>query len=294
VDKTITVQFFKLQPRNDAAPAFETALDTCWQLGDTPGARELSLTEAEADHSHVRLERLQTHAEWIEGEIVRVQRDNIPHEAHPEGLRPSRAQSQGHSAVFRYNPGLRLLVMEINPTNMTPSRFLRYIKRVDQTARYESLLIPNQDVWERYGRMRPRRFSVTLASVTNPEAVEGPVGAVLQSTRMLHEVTNGGTIHISVKPGGEPEGLNKNAIGSIIKSLVGNRDPNFEVTSLSVSADDEDDRGSQVLNFLDDILKEREEVDLNGLSSEESYERRIVVLRDCFALHMDYIVEHHG
>jgi hypothetical protein len=61
-----------------------------------------------------------------------------------------------------------------------------------------------------------------------------------------------------------------------------------------VSAEDEEDHASQIINFLDDILKERAEVDLNGLSSEESYERRMVILRDCYAQNMDYIIERHG
>jgi hypothetical protein len=292
MDKSITVQFFKVLPKNDGVPPFEVALDACLGLGANPGDRELPISDDET--VRVRLERLMEHGGWLEGEVVRVQRDNIPHEAYPDGLRPSRAESQGHSAVFRYNPALSLLVMETNATNMTPSRFTRYVRRVDGSARYELTLIPNQDVWERYGRMRPKRFSVTLASVSNAEAVEGEVGAILHSSRILHEVTNGGVIQISVRPGGEPEGLEKGAIARIIEGFLEKDDPSYEVKALSVSAEDEEDHASQIINFLDDILKERAEVDLNGLSSEESYERRMVILRDCYAQNMDYIIERHG
>lgn len=291
MDKKITAQFFQVVPRNEAVPDFVTAMQSCEALGANPGDRELPLS---GDESFVRLERLAENGEWFEGEVVRVQRDNIPLEAHPEGLLPSRAESQGHSAVFRYNPALRLLVMERNLANMTPSRFMRYLKRVDQLARYELRLIPNQDVWERFGRLRPKRFSVTMASISNPEAVEGPVGAILQSGRILHEATNAPTVHISVRAGGDPEGLSKGAIASIIEYLVGNNDPNYEVTALSVSAEDEEDQATEIINFLDDILQVKGEINLNGLSSDDSFDRRMVFLRDCFAEHMDYIVDYHG
>lgn len=223
-----------------------------------------------------------------------MQRDNIPLEARPEGLLPSRAESQGHSAAFRYHSGLSLLVIEKNASNMTPSRFLRYLRAVDPAARYIANPIANEDVWERFGRMRPKRFSVTLAAVTNPEAVEGPVGAILGAGRMLHEATNAPTIHISVREGGSPEGMDKTAIGSIVDYLLGNDDDGYQVTSLSVAAEDEDDQAGEVLNFLDDILKEKGELSLNGLSSDDSFEARIVFLRDCYARHMEYIDEYYG
>lgn len=291
MDKKVTANFYTVEPRNEGVPSFEIALNTCLGLGASPGERELALS---ADDSRVRLERLLPHGDWLEGEVVRVQRDNIPLEAEPEGLVPSRAESQGHSAVFRYNPGMRLLIMERNLSNMTPSRLTRYLYRADQAARYQLKPIANQDVWERYGRMRPKRFSLTLASVTNPDAVEGPVGAVLTSSRILHEVTNAPVIHISVRAGGDPDGLEKSRIAQIIEGLLGSDDPSYEVTSLSVSAEDEEDQASEVLNFLDDVLKESTQIDLNGLNSVDSYESRMVFLRACFAKHMDYIVALHG
>lgn len=291
MDKRIVVHFLQVVPRNAAVPEFADVLHACNGLGETPGERELALSQ---DDSRVRLERLEVNGDWLEGEVVRVQRDNIPPEALPEGLQPSRASSQGHSAVFRYHRGLSLLVIEKNASNMTPSRFLRYLRVYDETARYVANPIANEDVWERFGRMRPKRFSVTLASVTNPAAVEGPVGAILTSGRILHEATSAPTIHISVREGGGPEGLDKGAIGDMIAGLLGNNDPSYQVTSLSVAAEDEDEQAGEVLNFLDDILKEKDEIDLNGLSADDSFAARIVFLRACYTKHMDYINNYYG
>ena len=291
MDKRITVQFFKIEPRNEAVPSFEDILNKAAELGNLPGERELELSD---DGTKVRLERLVANGEWFEAEMVRVQRDNIPLEAQEEGLIISRAESLGHSAVLRYCPALALLVVEMNPTNMTLSRGMRYLRKVDDTARYDARPIPNREIWERYGRMKPKRFSVTLASITNPQELEGPVGAITQSSRRLHEMTNAPIVQISVRAGGHPEGLDKGVIESLVDGLLGSDDPGFEVTALSVSAEDEEEQATELLNFLDDILKEHEEINLNNLDSNQSFNVRMDILRACFAKHMDYIANHHG
>lgn len=290
MDQNISVHFFVIEPRNDAVPTFEAAIATCLALGANPGDRELELSQ---DDTHVRLERCNHVGDWVEGEVVRVQRDNIPLEAYPNGLLPSRAQSQGHSAVFRYNPGLRVLVIERHAVNMTTSRLLRYLRRADESARYRALPIANHGLWERYGNMRPRRFSVTMASINDPVEAEGEVGALISSGRILHEMTNAPTVRISVSAG-EDGSLQKGVIGRLLDGFLGNDDPGLEITSLSVSGEDEDTDSNEVLNFLDDVLKERGELDLNGMDALASYNARIAFLRGCFAQHMDYIAHRYG
>lgn len=272
-------------------PSFEAILQQCFASGATPGARELAISQ---DDTRVRLERLVQEGEWYEGEVVRKQTDNIPPEAEVEGLKPSRAQSVGHSAAFRFNPALKLLVLEKNSSGMTLNRFLRYLKTFNPSARYTANPIANEDVWERFGRMKPKRFSVTLASVTNPEAVEGAVGAVLSSGKRLKEALNAPTIHISVREGGLPDGMNKGAVSQIISGLLDHNNEGYQVTSLSVQGEDEEEDGGEVLNFLDDILKDVGEVPLNDLTVDQAFEARIVFLRACYAQHVDYITSYYG
>jgi hypothetical protein len=290
MDKRIVVQFLQVLPRNAGVPAFHDVLLEGLASGALPGDRELALS---TDDTTVRLERLNHVGDWYEGEVTRVQRDNIPPEAMDDGLLTSRAQSLGHSAVFRYNPALRVLLIERHAVNMTASRFFRYLRRVNTAGRYEALPIANQDVWERYGQMRPRRFSVTMASITEPAAHEGPVGAITSSARRLHEMTNGPVVQIAIRSGGNQEGLEKGVIRKMIEGLLSINDPGYEVTSLSISAENEEDGESEIINFLDDLLVEKGEVELNGLSSLESFNIRNGFLKACFESHMDYIVNHH-
>ena len=219
MDKRIVVQFLKVVPRNAAAPALVDALNEALALGTMPGDRELALS---TDDTTVRLERLIQIGDWYEGEVTRVQRDNIPPEAMDDGLLASRAQSLGHSAVFRFNPNLQVLLIERHSVNMTASRFFRYLRRVNASARYEALPIANQDVWERYGQMRPQRFSVTMASITNPAAHEGPVGAITASAKRLHEMTNGPVVQIAIRAGGNPDGLEKGVVRQMIEGFLDN------------------------------------------------------------------------
>lgn len=290
MDQKIVAVFYEVQPKNDAVPDFDAALNSVYARGVEPGERELQISEDVT----VRLERLNSHGDWMEGEMTRIQVDNIPHEALPHGLQPSRAESQGHSAVFRYNRRLRVLVMQRNLSGMTVNRLFRYLRVHDEVARYDVDPIPNLNVWERFGRKKPRRFSLTLASIRDPEIAEGPVGAITDSSRRMGQALESPTIHMSFSAGGRDEGLNKSALREIVEFFTGSESEEYEVTSLSVSGVDEENDASEVINFLDDILKEDDKIMLNGLDSEESFSSRIVFLRDCFAAHMDYIASQYG
>ena len=188
---------------------------------------------------------------------------------------------------------MRVLVMQKNLSGMTFSRFFRYIRRFDDSARYDAEPIANREMWERFRSKKAKRFSLTLSSVANPRVAEGTVGSIIEASRRMSDALEGPTIHISVSAGGREDGLNKRNLRQVIRSLTASDDPGFEVTALSVSAEDEEGDASETINFLDDVLKEHGTILLNGLSSDESFQRRIAFLRDCYTRNMDYIVDHY-
>ena len=290
MDTVVWAHFFGIEKRTATAPDFEDAVRAVWELGEEPGERELELS---ADDTRIRIERFTEQGDWIEGEVVRVQTSNIPPEAFPEGLQRSRAQSQGHSMVFRYHKRMHVLLAEKNRIGMTVSRFLRYLKRNDPLARYVAPPTADEDSWAKFGRKTISRFSVGISAIADPADIGGVAGAVSSASKRLHDMTHAPTVHISMYSGGAEDGLEKGAIRGAIETLLGG-DPNYKVTALSVSGEDEDDRGSTAIDFLDDVLREREEIDLTELDADQSYNERIRFLHDCFATHIDYLERYYG
>ena len=290
MDTVIWVHFFEVAKRTEASTEFSDALEAVWALGATPGEREIALS---SDDTVIRLERYSEQGDWIEGEVVRVQRANIPPEAFPEGLQASSAGSQGHSMVFRYHKQLRVLAAEKNRVGMTVSRFLRYLKANEPMARYIAPPVASNDMWERFAHRKVTRFSVGLSALEDPSHVGGIAGALSRTSKDLHDMTHAPAVHFTMHAGGLEDGLEKGAIRSAIENLLGGA-AEREVTSLSVSTEDESDRGNEAINFLDDVLKRRHEIDVSDLDSDGSYEERMEFLRDCFAENIDYLEGYYG
>lgn len=64
MDTVIWAHFFEIEKKADTAPEFEDAIKAVWELGDTPGDRQLELS---ADDTQIRLERFTERGDWIEG-----------------------------------------------------------------------------------------------------------------------------------------------------------------------------------------------------------------------------------
>jgi hypothetical protein len=290
MDKRISVHFFHVVPRNAGVPPLGDVLRAADRLGADPGARQRNIS----DDVVVRLEALGENGNWLEGDFTRIQSDNIPPEAEHAGLVPSRAQNQGHCAAFIYQQDTGLLVVQRNANGMTISRMFRYLYAVDPTARYNALPIASRDMWDRFAEGRAKKFSVTLAPIDDPAQIEGPVDTVVGSSRRLAEALEGVKVHISVSAGSDAAGLNKGVIRTVIEALTGGGGAGADVTTLSVTSENEADDASEVINFLGDVLKDKEEVDLNGLDGRCSLEVRIAALRACYARQMDHIMRHYG
>src|ERR1043166_9255282 len=177
MDKWVTVQFWRLTPLADGGASFEQALAAAFALGPMAPQREREVGSG----AIVRLERLEADGAFIDGEFARIQRDGLPHATGPEGLIPLEHDALGHAVAFRYSPDLRVLAMEQDKNAVSPRRMLLYLKAVTANASFSAESLENEDVWDRFDRGQPRRFSITMAAASNAAAVEGQAGTIAAS-----------------------------------------------------------------------------------------------------------------
>ena len=289
MDKQITVRFFRIAKHHETTPPFEAALQAAFDSGPNSVDRE-----RDVNGQTIRLENLTLNGACYDGEIVRKQGDNVPPEAHGEGLSPLRLQDDGglgHSIAFRYSPQLSVIAIQFDNRAVSVNRLAAYLKAFDAAYSYVAYPIIRHDAWERYNRGVPRKLSLRVASPTNLPEVEGEVGAVTSSIRRLAEISDAPVVTIEVSMGHAKGKLDDGLITGILNYFTRGSAKDHDVRKLEVVTAADDDGGA--ISFLDEVLKLREEITLPRDPDENYSARRNFVAR-CLNTHHDYIMNVYG
>ncbi|WP_169576969.1 hypothetical protein [Sediminimonas qiaohouensis] len=86
--------------------------------------------------------------------------------------------------------------------------------------------------------------------------------------------------------------LAKDAIDGVIKHFTTGPGATEDVRKLSATSADED--GSEAINFLNDLLRERSEIEVPEGDPDNHYRKRQRWVTTCFNGHFDYIKEVYG
>src|SRR4051812_9138437 len=181
MDRNVTIRYFHLDSLGANPLSFEDAVQRALDLGPNPDQREREI----APGIVIRLERLNRREGLLTGEVVRVQRENIPPEAQAHGLVPLGIGGLGHSVGFAYDDQSRILAIQFDPRGVSLGRFLDYLSVVSPGAKFDYQTVLNEDAWERYNLGEPRSLTLTVASPQNLPRIEGEVGSVLASSKRL-------------------------------------------------------------------------------------------------------------
>lgn len=286
----VTVRFFKIEKANPAAPDLDAALNAAFGLGQSAAERERSVFD-----QTLRLERLDADQTFYAGEIVKKQTVDIPPEANNEGLQKlslSEGGGVGHCIAFRYSVALQTIAIQFDNRKVSINRLLAYLRDIDPAYDYRAEAIVRSDAWEKYNRGLPTKLELEIAQPQNLAVVEGDVKSVIEATRDLAEVTDGPVISITVKMGRRKGSLAKETIDSVLSYFSTGPGGTEDVRKLRVTSSDED--GSEIINFLKDLLRESRDVNVPEGDPDGHYESRRRWLETCFRMHFDYISRVYG
>ncbi|MEM0948373.1 MAG: DUF6731 family protein [Pseudomonadota bacterium] len=286
----VTVRFFKIEKAHQNAPDLDAALKAAFELGDKAADRERQVFD-----QTLRLERLSTDQTFYAGEVVKKQTDDIPPEANDNGLERltlSEGGGVGHCIAFRYSVALRALAIQFDNRKVSVNRLLAYLREIDPTYDYRAEPIVRGDAWEKYNRGLPTKLELEIAQPQDLSVVEGKAASVIEATRNLADATNGPVISVTVKMGRRKGSLAKDTIDAILNHFSTGTGGSEDVRRLQVTASDED--GAEVINFLNDLLRESRDIDVPEGDPEGHYERRQRWLKTCFDAHFEYISKVYG
>lgn len=149
-----------------------------------------------------------------------------------------------------------------------------------------------QDAWEKYNRGLPTKIELEIAQPQNLAVIEGDVGSVIESTRKLAEVTHGPVVRIEISMGRRKGSLAKDTVDSVLSYFTQGAGGSEDVRKLNCTSANEE--GAEIINFLNDLLRESREVDVPEGDPDRHYEKRAQWLTACFRAHFSYIAEVYG
>lgn len=281
----VTVRFFKIEKNHGSAPDLDAALKNAFSSGGKASVREKGV-----NGDTLRLERLAKDNSFYDGEIVRKQTGDMPPEANDEGLTKlsvSEGGGIGHCIAFRYSIALQTLAIQFDNRAVSVNKFLSYLQQFDPSYDYRAEPIIRQDAWATYNRGLPTKFVLEVAQPQNLEAVEGDVDSVISSARTLAEFADSPLIYIEVRMGHRKGSLAKSAVDGLLKHFTSGPGGTEDVRKLSATSSNED--GSEDVNFLNDLLKERRDVEVPEGDPDGHYAKRQSWLATCFNMHFTYI-----
>jgi hypothetical protein len=293
MDAIVTARFYRVNPEKGLMPGFaETLL----------AQMDLPLHKREHDLGTgvlFRVENCQGDGEYVAGQFCRKQVENIPPQAGPLGLAPivlDHDQGLGHLCAFRYHKPTQIILMQTNILSATPNRVTLYMRALlngESTYYLEPVL--RQDALERFKDRKLRSFTVGFASPSNLEALDDKGIASARGARLLAEAFEGLELTITVKAGRDPKKkkrfLNFDTIKREIEGLMGS---DADVEKLEVQADPDPDDDNRNIDFLEEHLRCRAELDLSDINVENNYGVRRNFLKSEFETRLPYLLKHFG
>jgi hypothetical protein len=197
----------------------------------------------------------------------------------------------GHLAAFRYHRPTRILLLQTNIQSASPNRVSVYVQKLTNGAgTYVFKPVLREDALERFKNRTLRSFTVGFASPENLEALDEKGLASAKGARLLAEAFNGLEFTITVSAGrGKKKYLNFDTVWNEVTSLLGS---GADIKKLEVMANP-DDEGNDI-DFLEEHLKCRAELELSDGDPEANYQVRRSFLASEFAVRLPYVMKHFG
>lgn len=278
MDSRVHARFYRVSQPEAGVDDFPAVLEAEAKTGKA-GDRERDLGEGVKG----RLEECAWNGEFLEGQLCRIQSENIPPGVGPDGLEPLKLGGKGigHVAAFSYHRPTRVLLLQRNVNSITSGRLslLLAATKADRIFAFAPVLA--DDAMARFMAKEPRGFAVTFAGPDNLDALDVADIPAAKGARLIAEAYEGIRVKIEVSVGkSRKKHLEKNQILEDLGHLV----DLDGVKMLKVKAADagEDD----LINFLKEQLQAQDTLKLPEDDPAGNYEVRKKFLRKVFSDNM--------
>ncbi len=293
MDNAVTLKFFRVERSYAHCIDFEQALREALGVGSTPASREQNIN-AGGPKLIVRLERLTGNGKpYVAGEMIRKQVANIPPEANEAGLtrlQLNQGSGLGLSSAFLFHVPTQVLLLQSTAQSVSQGRLGLYLHFVNKLAEYTFSPVATANAWARFNSGEPRKIRMRLAAPQNfsPLKIDGK--SVGRGMADIGESLHAPYLTIEVSMGRKRGSLASAPARKWVDSLLkfGQSHPG-SVETLSASVTDGD--GPDVIDFLQEQLVVKDELDLDDTDPTKNYAARKAFLESTFNEHLGYITK---
>lgn len=292
MDRTITVLFYHLQPKQRNRTSFSSALKA---------AASEEFPERNVFDGDVQIQRHDPVHRLHTGEFMRRQTENLPPQLRQGGrrrlsnLRLDQDSGLGHGASFIYDSANGILVWENNRNGATVGRFVSYVESFAPSDGYEYAPVISEEAMRRLRRTNIRHLRVKVAAPTDLRAVEDREEAVRTSLVDLARIAQSAYVEVKVGVTREREARLPDRVRSIIRWLSRESDEGRgKVTKLRIEGKDQDTGDPTTIDVLTDRMKRTQKLRFRREDHTDIFRHRLAVLHnayDHFGDELDHMFE---
>ena len=284
MDKNIRVNFFQTANVNAANATFFDAITQC--AGRPDAAQYIELFQG----VRVRIERVTQDGQYLIGELVRQQVENLPAIARGTGPLEPNNTPLGHRAAFRYLPEINILALEANRTSVSAARFNSFLRqRIPGHAGFFFDPCLTADALAQLRDGTPRKMQMRVALPNDLRLIEGGPASIETSLENLRDIVDGQviTVEVGLNRGEKGRSLSIDGILSVFRWGSQNRG---QVKKLTVQTEEQ----ALPIDLFGQQVVEIGVVDLDNENVDRSYEARRDFIDIAFANRLNELQSIYG
>lgn len=248
MEKRITFRFYDVKRHSSRIPTFVNTLSKIAEI------RKKSDRERELGSDFIiRLEEFENDGpSAVIGEIIRVQKTNMPSEVLDNGRSPLTTKNPlGHGITFRFNEQTSVLCIQYDPRISSPGKLLDYVKECFEGAHYDIKPKIKPEAWKKFNKSEIKKLSVKIAEPSQLGDLDVGHKSAISAFRDMSVAYDAPNIKIEMSMG-HHGGFLSNKAKSFASSL-------FELFSNPKQGSCASLQGMRAITYIDDA---RDEIDL--------------------------------
>lgn len=264
----VQVRFYSVDRKRDNTPQLTDALSAL-ETGTHPGDREQTLS----GDTVVRLERLENKDGFLVGEITKMEEQSQFSEVYEDRLKALSLQGGlGTEVAFAFDPNRSILALQNNISVCGPSRFAAYLRKCNESYRYELSALLREDVWDEFEDGEVTRFYVRFR--VPPDFMElEDTNPLLDSAKSMAQIYQFPYITVQMSVGNMKMSLS-DAIKEAARDLFNGPVDVKQMRAKIVSDPDE-------IKLDGTVRKEEVQLNLGDMGPDERYKERVKFVSGC-------------
>jgi len=287
MSKKIKVEFYIVKLQGNGSVTFESIVDTVGR-STNDASRTIDI-----NHSPIRLHESGDYSNFCHGDMVRIRMDEFPIVASQDGdMEPidlDDDEGLGEETAFLYQIPTKVLMLQKNQYGVSAPSFAKYFQQKSDVQIQLEPVMQGDAVARMSTMQRIKNFKVSIAQtnkMTNLQGQDMAVDEVINLSRHFHS----DSIDIEVSMGKKKDrSLTIENVINTAKTFFNhaNIQQLGDIKAITISGDSENG-DHEVLNLLDDWIKESIEIDPIDIRRIE-YKERAQALRDSWENRRDQL-----